>query len=371
MNVTIIIPTYNESENIEKLIKSVFAVTKPIKAHNISVLVVDDNSPDGTQTIVEGLKKKYIHLHMITGRKQGLGKAYLRGMKYAADKLGAEVLFEMDADFSHDPAEIPAFLKKIDDGYDMVIGSRYIKGGSIPQNWGMHRKIFSVAGNMLVRVMLFNLAHRDWTTGYRAIRTWVYKAVRNQMEDFRGYTFQVSFLHKAFQANAKVAETPIQFVDRVYGKSKIGSEYIINLLRYLVETNLKNPPQFIRFLVVGTLGFIINTVVFELLRLRINPAFAGAIGAELSIISNFIFNNFWTFSDVPLTKAQVPVKFLLFNLGALGSVVIQMVCITLFVSLMGRGDLPERSGYITGVLLGLFWNYLVYKHVIWKKPAKA
>jgi dolichol-phosphate mannosyltransferase len=371
MKVTIIIPTYNELENIEKLIKTVFPITNKIKNHDIHLLIVDDNSPDGTLNVVKKLEAKYPKLHHITGQKEGLGKAYLRGMKYASEKLKAEVMFEMDADFSHDPKRIPEFLKKIDAGNDLVVGSRYIDGGSIPDNWGFHRKIFSVLGNLIVRGMLLNFKHHDWTTGYRAIRTPLYLKIRHELEDFKGYTFQVSFLHKALLSGAKVVETPINFVDRRYGKSKIGSEYIINLLGYLITTNIKNPPRVFRFLVVGTLGFIINSIglaVFQ--RFGLKASVASAIGAEIAIVSNFIWNNLWTFSDQKITSVkQLPKKFALFNLSSFGSVVIQFVTIEGCTRILGNTQIIVWSSYILGVFFGLIWNYTMYNLLIWKKPA--
>jgi len=129
MKVVIIIPTYNEKENIGLLITALHEASQQFSQHTSHLLVVDDNSPDGTAAEVKAKQKKYKNLHLITGKKEGLGKAYLRGMDYASDKLGAEVMFEMDADFSHDPKLIPKFLEKIDQGYDLVVGSRYTSGG--------------------------------------------------------------------------------------------------------------------------------------------------------------------------------------------------------------------------------------------------
>src|SRR5690606_40504247 len=187
--------------------------------------------------------------------------------------------------FSHDPKRIPAFLKEVDKGADVVIGSRYIPGGSIPDNWGFHRKLFSVVGNLIVRAMLLNFKHKDWTTGYRAIRTPIYKKVRKELDGFKGYTFQVSFLHKTFQHDAHVVEVPIKFVDRVYGKSKIGSEYVINLMQYLITTNIKNPPRQLRFLVVGTIGFLVQSIVFGIGKRYLLPELANGIGAVMAITS--------------------------------------------------------------------------------------
>lgn len=371
MKVVVIVPTYNEKDNIEELIREIFKVSKKVSNHEISVLVVDDNSPDGTAQVVESLQKRFKNLHMITGKKEGLGRAYMRGMDYASKKLGAEVMFEHDADFSHDPKEIPNFLSKIDEGNDLVIGSRYIPGGSIPANWGIHRILFSVLGNWLVRITLFHFEHHDWTTGYRAIRTSLYKKVRKELDDFKGYTFQVSFLHKAFLKGAKVAETPIHFKDRVKGESKIGGEYIINLLKYLFIATIQNPPRQLRFVIVGGTGFVIQTVIFTIFwkNFGVDPSIATIIGAEFAIMSNFILNNFWTFSDRKLElslQVLIP-KFLSFNVLSFGSPIIQWATITSVVTFISSSDIATWIAYITGIFIGLIFNYAIYNKVIWRK----
>src|SRR5579862_2698624 len=154
MKVVIIITTYKEKGNIERLIEILETQIFPkIKNHDMNILIADDNSPDGTEDVVRNLMKKYKNLDLITGPKEGLGAAYIRAMSYAIDKKQADVMFEMDADLSHDPTKIPAFLQKIDEGYDFVIATRYSQGGSIPSNWGLKRKMFSVFGNLLVRTI--------------------------------------------------------------------------------------------------------------------------------------------------------------------------------------------------------------------------
>ena len=373
MRAVVILPTYNEKDNIEKIVKANFTVGQKLKDYQLHILVVDDNSPDGTADIVRKLQKTNKKLHLITGKKEGLGKAYLRGMKHASTKLKADVMFEMDADFSHDPKEIPNFLAKIDQGYDLVVGSRYMPGGSIPSNWGLHRKIMSVCANLIVRLALFNFGHKEWTNGYRAIKTGLYKKLAPQIENFTGYTFQVSFLHKAFLVGAKVGEIPIQFKDRVYGESKIGPEYIVNMLKYLILTNIQNPPRILRFLVVGTTGFLIQTAIFTFLwkSFGYDPALSTVIGAEFAIISNFILNNFWTFSDRKLKKS-LPIlipKFLSFNVLSFGSPIIQWLTVRAATNYIGDQDLVTWAAYISGILIGLVWNYTVYNKIIWKKKS--
>ena len=152
----------------------------------MQILVVDDSSPDGTAEVVLNLQKKYSFLQLLVNKKKaGLGSAYLKGMDQAFNHLGADLVFEFDADLSHDPAIMPLMLKEIERGSDLVLGSRYIAGGSIPQNWGLHRKFLSVFGNLFIRLVMWDFSIKDWTTGYRAIKKEVYQAVANELESER------------------------------------------------------------------------------------------------------------------------------------------------------------------------------------------
>ena len=150
----VIIPTYNERENIQKVVPILLEVFKKSPNWNMGILVVDDTSPDKTYEVVSQLSKKNPRVHLLVNKKKsGLGGAYLKGMAEAFGNLHADVVFEFDADLSHDPTKIPAFLKKLDEGYDMVLGSRYIAGGGIPQDWGWYRKILSVWGNLFINLV--------------------------------------------------------------------------------------------------------------------------------------------------------------------------------------------------------------------------
>jgi len=377
----VILPTYNERDNIGLLIDKVEQEFGQIKNYSMQVLVVDDNSPDGTQKVVRKKQQEFSNVSLLTGKKEGLGKAYIRGIDYAINKLNAHVVFEMDADFSHNPKKIPQLLEKLDQGFDIVVGARYIEGGSIPKNWGVHRKFLSRMGNTMVRTLLVQFKIHDWTSGFRALRVDVYKKVRSELTDFTGYTFQVAFLHKALRRGFKVAEIPIHFVDRRFGKSKIGPEYVINLLVYLVKQTLINPPRFFKFLVVGGFGFILQFISFRILRsFDLRPSIATAISAEIAIISNFIWNNLWTFAERKITSAgRLVYKFFQFNLTSLGSLLIQagisevgtrMFGIATVMSLAGFALFSDDLYLMVGILIGLIWNYTMYSLVIWRKKKK-
>lgn len=398
----IVIPTYNEAGNIANTINKLQAVfTLAPKHYDMNILVVDDTSPDGTADIVRKLQKKQKNVHLFLNKKKaGLGGAYLKGLDYAYDELKADVAFEFDADGQHQPKHIPSFLKKIDQGYDFVLGSRYIKGGSIPDTWGFHRKFLSLVGNTVIRIVLTNFKIHDWTTGYRAIKKEVHQKIAPILKSgkgFSGYTWQIGQLYNTVQAGFKVGEVPIQFIDRTHGQSKLGFEYIKNTLLFIFKIRilsfikLVTSPKFLKFGTVGFIGFLVNAVALELFRkgqlvsdlsnnfsqFRGNPllsllanenSWSGGLAAELAIISNYILNNFWTFAD---QKILNPFKFILkllqFNLTSVGAVVIQFVVIGLATAIFGDTTMVRQISLVLAIgFLIIPYNWTMYHLFIWK-----
>lgn len=379
MKVVIIIPTYNEKGNIERLVEILENDIFPkIKNHDMNILVADDNSPDKTADEVRELMKKYKNLDLNTGEKHGLGAAYVRAMSYAIEKMNAEVMFEMDADLSHDPNKIPDFLKKIDQGYDFVIGTRYSQGGSIPPNWGLSRKMFSVVGNLVVRFILLKFSIHDWTGGFRALKKEVFLKEKNELDAFRGYTFQVSFLNKVVRDGYKVAEVPINFTDRTLGRSKIvPREYIIDLLKYVITASIKEKifGSFGKFLVVGGTGFLIQLIVYRTIinATSLPLGLSNLLSAQLAIFSNYNLNNLWTFKKEKSKSflSYIGKMIVFFSTSNIGVLFIQSGIIQLGEILFGR-QFPLPYVYFvfgTGVLL--VYNFTMYRFVIWRrKPHK-
>lgn len=374
MKVIIINPTYNEKGNIERLILILQQEIFPkIKNHEMHILVADDNSPDGTGETVKKLMKKYKNLHLVSGPKHGLGAAYVRAINLAIEKLGADIIFEMDSDLSHEPKKIPEFLQKIDEGYDMVIGTRYSNGGSIPQNWGLHRKLFSIFGNLIVRTILMRFWIHDWTGGFRALRKEVFLKEKAELTAFRGYTFQVSFLHKAVRDGFKITEVPIHFTDRTLGRSKIAPrEYIVDLLKYVIAERfweiIRSP--FPKYAITGFTGYLINAISLEIFKgIGFHSGVAGAMGAELSIVWNFILNNFWAFSKYKITDThRIPIKFIQFNLVSFGSVLIIGGVITLGTHFFGDTRLIRQIFLVIAIaFLVIPYSYSMYNFFIWKR----
>ncbi len=229
MKVVIIIPTYNENENIAPLITALQKVFQELP-YDMNILIVDDNSPDGTAQTVKDLMRRSSNIHLITGRKQGLGLAYMRGMKYALDVLRATVIVEMDADFSHNPADVPLMIKTLEKGYDFIIGSRYVQGGKIPEDWGFTCRMISLGGNMFARYVGGLHEIHDCTAGFRAIHASVLKKIDLTKLGVKGYAFQVALLSWAVANHALIKEIPVEFVNRIRGETKIGISDIIEFI---------------------------------------------------------------------------------------------------------------------------------------------
>lgn len=216
----LVIPTYNERGNIEKLVEKIFA----LDIADLYVLVVDDNSPDQTGELVKTLQQRFTNLELLSRQtKDGLGRAYLAGFDYAL-KAGADYIFEMDADLSHDPKYIPDFLRAIVKA-DLVLGSRYIAGGGVT-NWNWSRRLISRFGNVYARAVL-GLPYHDLTGGFKCYRRAVLEKIG--LNDFSsvGYNFQIETTYKVHLAGFKIVETPIIFTERAEGKSKFSFKIII------------------------------------------------------------------------------------------------------------------------------------------------
>lgn len=224
-SVCIVIPTYNEATNIERVLDRIFGA--PIRrlepaGVRLSVLVVDDNSPDGTARKVQSYRKKNPDVYLLMRKnKEGLGRAYIAGMQYALDILDPDAIIEMDADLSHDPTDIPTLVQELIDGADFAIGSRYVPGGEIPEEWGVHRKLTSACANLATRLLLGIEDVKDCSGGFRAMRTSILKKIDLGSLSVRGYAFQAVLLEEFLHRNGKVVEVPIRFSDRTDGSSKM------------------------------------------------------------------------------------------------------------------------------------------------------
>jgi len=228
LNATVIVPTYNERENVERLVRQLLDLPPGLR-----VIVVDDNSPDGTGDLADALAAASDGRVSVIHRpgKLGLGTAYVAGFRQALAE-GAEYVLTVDADFSHNPRYIPAILEKAQSGYDLVIGSRYVRGGDTDHP--LVRKVFSEGANTFARAML-RLRARDATAGFRCYRRAVLESVGLDEIRSSGYSFLIEMLYRAQQRGWRIAEVPILFEDRRRGRSKISRGEILRALQTVVR----------------------------------------------------------------------------------------------------------------------------------------
>lgn len=232
MKKLLVIPTYNESENIRLLVERVRQYVL-----DMHILIIDDNSPDGTGRIADEVAKEMRDIRVMhRPGKMGLGSAYVAGFKKALED-GYDLICQMDADFSHDPSYWPDLLRGME-GHDLMIGSRYVSGGGT-RNWGLHRRLLSRASNFIARLVL-GIDVRDCTGGFRCYRRHVIEKIDPDTIFSNGYSFLEEVLYKAVRAGAKVGETPIIFVERERGKSKISKREIFKAVATLFRLRFQH-----------------------------------------------------------------------------------------------------------------------------------
>lgn len=229
----IIIPTYNEAENIVNIIKELVAIV--YEGIIIEILVVDDNSTDGTSALVKNLSHERVHIIERPG-KLGLGTAYIRGFRYAIEN-GYDYVFEMDADFSHDPKAIPAFFPKLKE-YDVVVGSRYIEGIAVV-NWPLSRLMISIGASYYTRMITF-LPVKDVTAGFMAYRVSSLKQIDFEKVHSNGYSFQIEMKFRMWKKGFKITEIPIVFIDRRAGVSKMSRKIVYEAMFMVWKLKLQS-----------------------------------------------------------------------------------------------------------------------------------
>lgn len=368
--VVIIMPTYNEADNISKMIPALVDKEFPkIKGADVHLLVVDDSSPDGTGDIVKRAMETRKNVHLLTGKKEGLGYAYIRGMKYAMSNLKADAVMEMDADFQHPPEYIAPMVRAYLDGADYVIGSRYIPGGSIPEEWGFSRRAVSVLGNLFIRLVWLKLKLHDVTTGFRLTKV---KGVLDKIEldslmEPQRFAYKVDLLYQSVKNAKKVVEVPLRFDPRTKEKSKFDTKEMIATFKVAIILGIKDKQRFIKFGTVGFAGYLVNASTLWLFtKWRFPGPLAWAFSTELAIINNFVFNNIWTFKKERITGLKkISYKFIQFNATSTGALVIQTVFGSLSDLIFGIQYRQLALPFII-VFLVLPYNYFMYNIVIWK-----
>ncbi len=394
MKLIVNIPTYNEKDNIAEIIKLVLQQAKKMPGVDLHVLVSDSHSPDGTGDIVKKLTKTNPKIHFLDVKDRGLGIGIVKGHRYAVDRLKADVLAQMDGDLSHDPSTLPQMVKKINDGYDLIIGSRLTKGGKNLLGW--HRRLFTRGSAFYLKIAWGSFRISEYTNSYRVFTKKLFEKIDFSTIPWKSptYIIQPAFLYAAIKAGAKIKEVPITFKDRKsgYSKAKIVS-YTLDVLTYGIKVRMEKSKTLIKFLMVGTISYLINSIALGVLYrgsiysikvldkplLEFIPTVdkatkilflsldrllvASIISIELAIIFNFIMHDNWTFKNRSHDGSKI-LRFAKFNITSIGSPIIQIFTILFVAHTLGQ---HEQIGLAIGVIIGLFFNYFVNLLWVWKE----
>lgn len=396
MRLVVVIPTYNEVQNIEEIIKRVLAQTKNLPGIDLHVLVSDSHSTDGTAQIVKKISKVNPKVHYLDVYQRGLGIGLIKGHRFAINRLKADILAQMDGDLSHDPAVLPQMVGYIKKGHDLVAGSRLMRGGK--NLLGLHRRIFTRGSALYCQLAWGTFNISEYTTSYRVFTKKLFEKIDLSLVPWRAQTYiiQPAFLYAAIAAGAKIKEVPIVFTDRKkgYSKAKIIA-YTLDVLKFGAKVRFQKSKTLIKFLMVGTASYFLNAIALGLLNrgqiynltILANPLLssipteeaprllflvldrlfiASVISIELSIIFNFIFHENWTFR-ARSHEGSALLRFLKFNITSIGSPIIQLISILTFAKILG---LHEQIGLAVGVVIGLSFNYSLNLLWIWKAQPK-
>lgn len=365
VKVVIIIPTYNEAAVIQETLAAVFNATGCIPDADIHVLVFDSASTDATQDIVRDLSTRHTNLHLKTEfKKSGLGSAYLQAMRYALDELSADIVFEFDADLSHEPKYIAPMLEKIKT-CDVVVGSRYVTDGSIPADWGWHRKLMSVLGNWIARALL-TPAYKDFTSGFRATRREALQKTLPEKFLSSQYAYKLELLWLLHKNSFLICEYPIEFVDRQKGLSKLPANSVIDSLRVLFVLRYHEMKSYLKMCLVGVSGMTVQFLVYNLIRNYFSPFSSQAIAVTAAIINNFILNSHFTFNKgSPVSHINKAKSLVIFLVYSVAFIFLQSYWLHIGIKLIGAGVFKENFILVTGMIFGSFLNYFIYSRLVW------
>ncbi len=354
---SIIIPTYNECKNIPVLIERIHNCLDFV---NKEVIVVDDNSPDKTWEIARNLSKTYPWLRVIRRiHDRGLSSAVLAGFAIAE----GDCLAVMDADLQHDEQILPQLLEEYNRGADIIVGSRKVEGGGI-EDWSVIRQFMSWVATLMAKIALRHPIS-DPMSGFFAIRKEIYCAYKDEINP-RGFKILLEFLARA--KGSKIIEVGYTFKSRIHGESKLSHKVIFEYLKALYELSLGNyiPVRFLKYGMVGLTGLIVSNIILwiSIKFLVLSPARSVALSIEISILTNFILNNYWTFSENKLKGIWPLLRGILtFNAICLsGAIINQAIALKFSANYDVNLYLANALGYIIAAI----WNYAINVGITWK-----
>ncbi len=353
-DLSVVIPTYNERDNIKLLLPKIIEILEDYGCREFEIIVVDDNSPDGTSEIVKELSLKDNRIKLIVRTdEKGLATAVKEGLKHA----NRNYVVVMDADFQHPPELIPQLYQKALEGYDVVVASRYIRGGGV-EGWSNIRLLASKAGCLIARMLVRGARKvRDNMSGYFIVRK---SSIDIERLKPRGYKILLEILGR--HSNLRISEIPYIFRNRRAGKSKISTNTLVDFLVHIF--NVSEP---LKFAIVGASGVIVNLgIMWFLLYYGLSKELSSLAGIEASIISNFILNDRFTFQAREEKKYGFLARLMFYHLSSSVSAITTFLTMLLTTEYLG---IHPVLGQFIGILLGFTANYLLSSRVIWlEKP---
>ncbi len=370
MNIVVVIPTYNEAENVARLIPVLEDEFAQHSNHTFNVLFVDGNSSDKTSEIIKSAETTNPNVFLLQEeKKSGLGSAYIKAFKYALQKFQPDVLVEMDADLQHDPKDVVRLVNEIENGSDYVIGSRFTKGGSIPQNWAFYRKFLSVGGNIFTRVVLNIYNIHDFTSGFKASRVKGFVDQINLDQVLSGgFAYKIDLLFRMRKLGAKFKEVPIVFGLRDRGDSKMEKNNVLDSLKVVLLIRFRESQSFLKFLVVGFTGLFVDAATFNISRTVLaNSTTASMFSGTLGILTTFILNNYWSFNHKKIHGfSKKLTSFIKYFVTSLIPILVRTKLISWAVFKLGDTFIISNAAFFIGIVFGLVWNYTIYSKIIWR-----
>lgn len=386
--VVVVLPTFNEKANIRRFTEEVLAQEKKLPGFRVEVLIVDSDSPDGTAEEAKKITKENSRVHFLNVEK-GLGVALIKGHQYSIAHLKPDILAQLDADGQVSPEVLVRMVETINEGYDLAIGSRFVKGGK--NLLSPSRQFFSAASSVVSRILMGPFDIQEWSNSARAFTPQLFKRVNLERVPWQEKTFivQPAFLNAAIEAGAKYKEVPLLFRNREKGYSKMKIfAYSYDVICYAIDARLHkwgiNFPFFkatrkaktlIKFAVVGLTGTIIDFAFYKFFiwEFGVPPATSKGFSTEIAILSNFVLNNAWTFRHRKTTK-NIYQRFVSFQLVSFVGLGIAVGIVKLLDIVFGNGfvDLGFRKlaynnfYFFATIPFVMSWNFIVNHFFTWR-----
>lgn len=393
----VVIPVYNEAENVAPLVAELRRSLQSVEGWAVTLLFVDGASPDGTADRIRDLMRAHEDVRLLAEpERAGIGAAYKAGFRRAIDELDADVVIEFDGDLQHPAACVPALLAGIDDGADVVLGSRRRRGGTYPERWGFGRLFLSRVGGFVARALLFFprpcfLTITDPTSGLRATRVHPTMVQIDTATLSDGFGYKVELLHRLSRVTDRIVEIPLRFRPRTHGEPKMNAYTPREVLVAALSARWRDPStqRFLRYLLIGATAYLVTSLGLELYRrsglfagiaastaaLGNESSLAAAAAVETSIVYSFLLNNFWTWRERRARRLGVfLLRLLKFNLLEIGAIFIQFAAVGVITSILGDTVLVRQLALAASVgLLVVPYNWFMHNRVIWRgeKPRQS